>query len=719
MPRKVPPFSRRNRRKKVNRLDSIMRDYQPLLGRWLLELALQFQWYRSKDNDRLACPDLFDDEDFLLLTGLPRLDEDVEDLPARGQWKTLLEDQLAVLDKKYEAMPRNHALFTNIGLLADLLGLNEAEQEVLLFTAALDLFATFKGAIVSRRERASNQVLCEALAAATGLPEKDFRAALDQDGLLRSTGLIRLESTLMDIEEKLDLISGLSGVLLTPHATAEELLRQFVRPASPPTLDLTDFPHMQRDLGAILPYLTEVVADRSVGSNILFYGPPGVGKTELAQALAAKLEIQLYEISFSDEDGDPIKGEARLRAYNLCQKLLAQKANALLMFDEVEDVFPPSFNFFSMFLGSGRGSFSGGSGKAWINRTLERNPVPAIWISNTTDCMDPAYLRRFDYSMEFPVPPLEIRREMARHHFDAFDPSVEWLDRMARSEEVTPAQFERAARVARLGARGNKVRALELAEQALERSMALLDQQRTPKRNVVRTGYDLKFLNIDVDIERIIEGLRRRPCGTFCFYGAAGTGKSELARHIADRIGKPLLVKRASDLLDMYVGQSEKNIAAMFEEARRQDAVLVLDEADSYLSDRRNAHRSWEVTQVNELLTQMESFEGVFICTTNLMDNLDQASLRRFAFKVRFDPLTAEQRWEMFEAEFRRLGGLGSVAAVEAPVRRLDGLTPGDFAVAARQFELWASQPEAAELVELLRKECEAKKMISNCRIGF
>ena len=118
-----------------------------------------------------------------------------------------------------------------------------------------------------------------------------------------------------------------------------------------------------------------------------------------------------------------------------------------------------------------------------------------------------------------------------------------------------------------------------------------------------------------------------------------------------------MLVKRASDLLDMYVGQTEKSIAAMFDDARQRDAVLVLDEADSFLRDRRGAHRSWEVTQVNELLTQMEAFDGIFICTTNLMESLDAASLRRFPWKILFDWLKPGQRWGLFAQEFARLGG--------------------------------------------------------------
>lgn len=162
--------------------------------------------------------------------------------------------------------------------------------------------------------------------------------------------------------------------------------------------------------------------------------------------------------------------------------------------------------------------------------------------------------------------------------------------------------------------------------------------------------------------------------------------------------------------MSMWVGEAEKNIAAMFTDAREQDAVLVLDEADSFLADRRDAQRSWEVTQVNELLTQMEAFEGIFICTTNLMEKLDQASHRRFAFKVRFNPLSSTQGWRMFRQELVRLGGSEeNIEEWESRIRGLEMLTPGDFAVASRQFELWGEKPTPGKLYEQLLKECEAK----------
>ena len=79
-------------------------------------------------------------------------------------------------------------------------------------------------------------------------------------------------------------------------------------------------------------------------------------------------------------------------------------------------------------------------------------------------------------------------------------------------------------------------------------------------------------------------------------------------------------------------------------------AILLIDEVDSFLQDRRNAERSWELSGVNEMLTQMESYQGIFIASTNLMSSVDSAALRRFDLKVSFDYLNGEQAWQLLES---------------------------------------------------------------------
>ena len=163
----------------------------------------------------------------------------------------------------------------------------------------------------------------------------------------------------------------------------------------------------------------------------------------------------------------------------------------------------------------------------------------------------------------------------------------------------------------------------------------------------------------------------------------------------------PVLYKRASDLLDMYVGATEKSIAAAFAEARDTGAFLVLDEADSLLLDRAEAVRSWEVSQVNEMLTWMESHPLPFACTTNLLEPLDRASQRRFLVKLRFGFLAPTQAC----LAFRRFFGLAAPAGLEAP----HTLTPADFSLVARQAALRGVAADPATLLRLLAEECAGR----------
>ena len=159
--------------------------------------------------------------------------------------------------------------------------------------------------------------------------------------------------------------------------------------------------------------------------------------------------------------------------------------------------------------------------------------------------------------------------------------------------------------------------------------------------------------------------------------------------------------KRASDLISPWVGETEQQIAAAFAEARDAESFLVFDEADSLLADRRFAHRSWEVSQVNEMLTWMESHPLPFACTTNFGEHLDPATLRRFIFKVTLDYLAPSQVETAFRGYFalRPPAGLGELSA----------LTPGDFAVVRRKAEILGELADPDTLTAMLRAECDAK----------
>jgi transitional endoplasmic reticulum ATPase len=127
----------------------------------------------------------------------------------------------------------------------------------------------------------------------------------------------------------------------------------------------------------------------------------------------------------------------------------------------------------------------------------------------------------------------------------------------------------------------------------------------------------------------------------------------------------------------------------------------VFDEADSLLFARADAMRSWEISQVNEMLTWMESHPLPFACTTNLAERLDDACQRRFLYKLRFDFLTAAQGRRAFERFF----GVAAPAGLAA----LRTLTPADFSLVARRAALSGGITDPEELLRLLASECAGR----------
>lgn len=722
----LPTRSTRRRSTKHHQFDA----YQRLAAIYLLRLVLGSQ----KSLKRMPLLIVLKDE-ASILTGLDEYfteaDEDEFDqdngtnkIPFHQASKTeMLRCVRHRLDELLaEGIDAKMPLFENIKLIGQTLNISNAEQEILILRLLMPLIEPFRDKVTHLCLDCTLQSTVDYLRVMTTRSAGEIRKALQPTSPLLQMGWLTVQPGLVDLEDKLLLTDGLLEIFLREHANADELFANFYQPASRTKLEMADYTHLQSDMEVILPYLKTALKEKQSGINILIYGPPGVGKTELAKLLAQILAARLYEVLCTDQEGNALRGKARFAAGKVSQKMLCKSREpSLLLFDEAEDVFPSRQRFFFEEEDDGESGSQGD--KAWINKQLETNPVPVIWISNRVATMDKAYLRRFSYSVEIDKMPATIRRRIVKKYSKGLKVSPQWRDKLVKLDQLTPAQIEKAARVARNTQKHAPEQCEQIAERVLKASMRLLKQKHSLQPQAAWTQYDRRFTNTDLDMEALIAGLKRKPRGNFCFYGAPGTGKTALARHIADVTGLPLHIKRASDLLDKYVGESEKNISKMFAEAETQGGILLLDEADSLLADRNHAQRQWEITQVNEMLTQMETFSGIFICTTNLMDKLDAASLRRFDFKAKFDYLSPEQRWALFQQECQRLGGdlptnPESLAIIKQQVQRLTKLTPGDFAVLSRQVAVLGAIPQPERMIQVLEQECKAKGE-TFAKIGF
>ena len=264
-----------------------------------------------------------------------------------------------------------------------------------------------------------------------------------------------------------------------------------------------------------------------------------------------------------------------------------------------------------------------------------------------------------------------------------------------------------------------------MLEELLTRQMELVEGERPKKQLTDKTvHYDLGALNTDMEPQRLIHGLEswqasNSPYGlNLLFWGWPGTGKTEFAKHLSNRLEKELLVKRMSDLQSMWLGQTEKQIAAAFREAEENDAILFLDEADSLFIDRKSAQRSWETSQTNEVLTQMENFPGILICCTNLLDRLDEAAMRRFAFKIKFLPLTPEGILRLYRQYFGSIQG-PLTPEFESRLITIRNLCPGDIKAVWQRTYFLGNGLTHEQILGELGKEVGYKRSNSKGQLGF
>jgi SpoVK/Ycf46/Vps4 family AAA+-type ATPase len=743
---------------------NVRRDLNSLLslsGRHLvwplpaLQRLREFLGRRCKDNEFWRGHELLSDAEFMARHGAWRgpyeegtlffyLDEHAKDQP-----KDLLSVLSATGDWLTQALKKQSTLVEkNIDALASLLQLNRAERALLLYGTLARYQRDLRSLLVEFKVNNAPEAYA-ALAEVAGVKPHDVADALRAGSRLERIGMVEnliSEHNITDLADLMKVSEKLPPVLMREYRDSNELMAVFTRPAARSSLGLADFAFVREDADVLVSLLRNAVLGAEQGVNVLLYGPPGTGKTELAKVVAQAAGLDLFEVEYADRDGNSLSGRDRYRSLQIAQVFLKGSAHSALLFDEVEDVFPPISSEAAQLMARSEQLSAPVSvsvnGKAWVNQILESNTVPTLWVTNRIEQIDPAFRRRFAYHLELRSPPPGAREGVVRKTLEGVQVSDAFVARLTARKGLTPAQIRTAVRFARLASApaekmdaqvdGQAMQAALtggrplLVESLIERQLknadvALGNKSETSGRRSVTT-YDLSMLHVEsrFEVPRIVEALKSRGHGSLCFYGAPGTGKTALAEHIAKALEQPLIIKQASDLMSKYVGETEQNMAAMFKEAEQEKAVLLLDEADSFLQDRRGAQRTYEVTEVNEMLQGMERYHGIFICTTNLLESLDQAALRRFTFKIKFMPLTADQREKMFVTE--ALGGDAArlLPAEQSRLARLTQLCPGDFAAVKRQVDILAAEFSSEEFLSQLEAEHRIKPEVRESRsMGF
>lgn len=478
----------------------------------------------------------------------------------------------------------------------------------------------------------------------------------------------------------------------------KSLLNAIAPLAEKTNLNYTNFTYL-KEYNYLKAILKQAIVNNISGINILLYGKPGTGKTELAKVLAKDLNCTCYTVKQNNWSGDLSNGSLdnnveRRYAFSMLSKVLEDTNNSIILYDEAED----------FFVSDKLGECS----KDSINNCLENNKRPVIWTTNRLDVMQESFFRRFTYCLEMSDLPHSVYCNIVKGIFKKED--VELKDTLLSTCAKNNISFGVITKALK-NYKYSKTEDLDyIREDILSTVKAQSYGNFIEKKVKFNRGidFDYRLLNTSDDLKTFCENIKcvNRLDFSLLLYGVSGGGKDYYAEYLADELGLEILKKKASDLESMYVGETEKNIAKAFKDALDNKAILLISEGDHFVSERTNHMRSWETSRTEEMLQQIEAHPYPVIITTNLIENVDKAAMRRFTYKTKFNYLTDEQikiAWLDFFPEAPLPNNL-----------HLSRLCPGDFNTVRKKAEFEGYMKNTSKLYEKLQEEMELKKECEN-----
>lgn len=459
----------------------------------------------------------------------------------------------------------------------------------------------------------------------------------------------------------------------------EPLIDIMVGARQPCPLGSSDFTHVEA-FDHLVALLRGATREGAEGINILIHGPAGTGKTELARVIATTAGLALHAVGEIDGWGEEPMRYERLQALQLAQSLLASGHPAAILFDEMEDLIGDTKPTQGGWMTSRPGS------KIFVNRLLENNKVPVIWTTNTIGNVEPALLRRMAHVLRLgPPPPSAAGRILQRIEEDEKTGPLPSLAALAQQEAGATTVLRVAARAARLT---GDPQGAEIAATSLLSAISGDGQV-----NRAAAPFDPSLINADPslnDIERRLSSGNGQDA-TLLLSGRSGTGKTALARYLARTMDRQVMTARAGDIL----GSCDPlgTVAKLFLAARMNEAIILIDEAEGLLTDRRELTGAMDLRLVNDVLERMDDHPLPIFAATHAPERIDPAARRRFVYRMTLGPVRRQSMDPAARHFFARPAPDG--------LSDLEGLVLGDFAVVAKRLRHSDPMGDQALLDEL------------------
>ena len=600
--------------------------------------------------------------------------------------------------------------FGNLSLLGQAIGLSGNQIKLIEFMIVYEkvnnLESFFNNIVDERKQIHFNLIV----ARMTGVPVEIVTSNFGFDSPLLQYGLL---SYFDDSERGIPTVSGLVNDLLLDPTTDQETIRSRFAGTS-----LTTDLDWNKDFGGLGSYGADILklishsyeakltGEKQPGPVIFFTGESDTGKTSAAAALVQELAkshpgLELRVIGEKQTHGvDEDTGEAqvkkltpeeRLSQIMMAVNLAEGNPNIVFLIEEADSVLSKDHTKES----SNEGSIE----RVVVQRLLEKNPATAIiFTTNHGEEIHPAVLRRGD-EVPFRLPNRKQRENIIKRVLDKRDMTMpdDQIDQLARKYIVPAGKYATAIPKAKITAKGpndyfDKI--CDWIERQALRDHSTLSKITPPY--VYKGNYDLGLVNLHqqsnvigstMDINRVVAGLEsqvnKKNGFAILLEGWPGTGKSEMIWMLGEKVNKDVLLVQRSDILDMYVGNAEKNLAKFFRQALEDDSILLIDELETLVRNRNGSNQGHEEALIGEFLSQMDLFKekgGMIAATTNHVDKLDAAIVRRFEDHQTFDFLRPDQAISSWQKFFG-----GSISTDLQPrLQNMHRLTPADFAAVAK-----------------------------------
>jgi MoxR-like ATPase len=610
---------------------------------------------------------------------------------------------IKIVNTKYEFIEKeawniDPTFLRNLNHLCKSLGFNKEEKHCIAFLAIVDIHPELSKIVQSVLSDSTIYSFIRLLSIILKIPKIKIKKIFSPESSLISTGLVQIDRgfSLAPISEvPIRILDELPDLLFASFKDPDEIFTYFVKKVSHSLLNISNFTYL-REVPILIHFLKKALKEKIKGVNVFIYGPPGVGKTEFAKVIAKTLGVELYEVSMIKKTKEFRSEIERISILNLAYKLFRKRKNVLVLFDEADDILKSEMRSLSLLSKSSDVSIN----KYILNRILEENPIPTIWISNSIEGIDPAYIRRFSLIFKVDYPPRKVRYDILNHYFKSLNFSEEVLSKLSDYQYLTPALIQKAAQILE-----------SLPQKPLRTNNLIFQNTLKPEKVLIKLingtlealGFPLlnitNFENSDfpyisdiphTEPERkvLLESLSKNKNLKLLFYGPKGSGKTTLAEHLAKELEKESIV----------VNLCSEKLSNVLEKLFKEEDLIVILKGIEILEKKES---EVELLLLEEVLKNAKCFAVICIREDINFENI--SILKWFDLKVKFGYLKPEEIIRLFKL---LLNSKEPIPIKEEFLKKLKSfkLVIGDFVLAKKRINLLNKEDFLQTVVNVLEE---------------